>query len=465
MRHRKHKNWLYALTCFSRSALAASVWWVLPVDLASAQPVPAAPPPASTVSPQSAPTVPPQTTAATSDWHLKHFFDAAWKRQPEALSLAARMEAADSARQAAQSWTAEPAALELSSKTDRLNRNLGAREYEAGIGIPLWLPGERAGAGALADTEARGIDARIAVAKLKVAAAVREAYWAWERARVEHGLARDRLNTSRALAADVAKRVSAGYLSRADQHQVDGAVAAAESALAESTSALVAAAQQLRALSGQAPPSHTTPASAGTSAPGQTVHAGEGAPVPAANLLQWNASHPAVADLTAQFDVARLSEALARVRSRANPELRLSTTHHRGEFGDPYQQTLNVGVRIPFGSDARHRARVASASAQAIEIEGQLQLERGRVLAELEAATQRVDSARAQADAAGKRARLARETRGFFEKSFRLGETDLPTRLRIELEAVEAERQEARSRIDQAASLSALRQALGLLPE
>jgi cobalt-zinc-cadmium efflux system outer membrane protein len=69
------------------------------------------------------------------------------------------------------------------------------------------------------------------------------------------------------------------------------------------------------------------------------------------------------------------------------------------------------------------------------------------------------------ADAANKRARLARETRGFFEKSFRAGETDLPTRLRIELEAIEAERQAQRTQIDYAASISALRQAMGLLPE
>ena len=46
-----------------------------------------------------------------------------------------------------------------------------------------------------------------------------------------------------------------------------------------------------------------------------------------------------------------------------------------------------------------------------------------------------------------------------------MGETDLPTRLRIELEASEAERQDARARIDLAAAVSAYRQALGLLPE
>ncbi len=68
-------------------------------------------------------------------------------------------------------------------------------------------------------------------------------------------------------------------------------------------------------------------------------------------------------------------------------------------------------------------------------------------------------------EAASLRARLASETRGFFERSFRLGETDLPTRLRVELEAAESQRQAQRAQIDYAASISALRQALGLIPE
>ena len=53
----------------------------------------------------------------------------------------------------------------------------------------------------------------------------------------------------------------------------------------------------------------------------------------------------------------------------------------------------------------------------------------------------------------------------FFDKSFRLGETDLPTRLRIAMEAQEAERQATLTRIDVAAATSALHQAAGLLPQ
>ena len=64
-----------------------------------------------------------------------------------------------------------------------------------------------------------------------------------------------------------------------------------------------------------------------------------------------------------------------------------------------------------------------AARAEALETEGQLRLERERLAADLEAARVRVESGRTQLAAAEKRAQLARESRGFFEKSFRLGES------------------------------------------
>lgn len=133
--------------------------------------------------------------------------------------------------------------------------------------------------------------------------------------------------------------------------------------------------------------------------------------------------------------------------------------------GEPYRQSLTLGISIPFGSDSRYRARLSTAQAELIEAEGQLQLEQERLLGERDSASVRLELARDQIKAADKRAQLARETRGFFQKSFLMGETDWPTRLRIELEAAEAERQAIRTRVDLAAAVSALRQAQGLLPE
>ena len=383
---------------------------------------------------------------------LQQAFDAAWARQPEAQSLDIRREATDARRRIADSWTAEPPTLELSGKTDQVIKNEGAREYVAGISLPLWLPGERSRLGSLAEAESKAVTSRATAAQLRTAAAVRDAWWLWQRARGEQALARERLNNAQRLAGDVARRVKAGDLAKSDLHQAEGAAATAEVALAEADAALAASIQQLRAITG------ALPADGAADSP-------EIVPAVPADFTTLDAGHPAVAELFDRAEVARRAADLARVQTRNNPELVLATTRERGGFGDAYQQTVTLGVRIPFGSDSRNRAKVGLARAEALETEGQLRLERERLAADLEATKVRVESARTQLAAAEKRARLARESRGFFDKSFRLGETDLPTRLRIEAEAAEAERQAARTRIELAAAISAWRQALGLLPQ
>lgn len=392
-----------------------------------------------------------QTTAAPATvMSLRQAFDAAWARQPEAMALQARRDATQAQRQAAQSWTPEPAALEVSNKTDRLNRNGGARELEVGVAVPLWLPGERSKSAALADAEGAAIESRATAAQLRVAATVREAWWQWQRARIEADSAREQLDNTRRIAADVARRTKAGDLARADQHQADGAVAAAESGLAQAEAGLAAAQQHLRALAGRAPVAS------------DAVSATEALPPAASGEID---AHAALQELKDRATVAERTAALAATQSRANPELMLATTRDRGAFGEASQQTITLGVRIPFGGGPRHDARSANARAEATEAQAQLALERERLSAEREAARVRVDASRTQLAAAERRALLARESRGFFDKSFRLGETDLPTRLRIEAEAAEAERQAARTRLELAAAISAWRQALGLLPQ
>lgn len=384
---------------------------------------------------------------------LRVAFEAAWARQPEAAALSARREAALAQQQASQSWTPEPAALELSNKTDRLNRNQGTREYEVGLAVPLWLPGERSKNQAVAQAEVRAVESRSAAAQLRVAAAVREAWWNWQRSRAELEAAQAQLDSTKRIAADVGKRLKAGDLARADQHQADGAVAAAEAALAQVQAGLITTQQQLRAVTNQAPLGNELP---------QVPPASE--PEPGASLVALD-TH---AELQALQDKATLAEGvagLAAAQSRANPELTLATSRERGVSGEAYQQSVTVGVRIPFGGGPRHDVRTATARAEATELQTQLALERARLTHEREAAQARTEAARAQLGAAERRALLARESRGFFDKSFRLGETDLPTRLRIEAEAADAERQAARGRIELAAAISSWRQALGLLPE
>jgi cobalt-zinc-cadmium efflux system outer membrane protein len=391
------------------------------------------------------------TAVPESALNLRQAYEAAWARQPEAMALQARRGASRAEQRAAQAWTPEPAALELFNKSDRLNRNAGSRELEIGVVVPLWLPGERHGKAALAAAEGAAIESRASAAQLRLAAVVREAWWQWQRARLEADTARDQFDDSRSVAADVARRTQAGDLARADQHQADGAVASAEVSLAQAEAGLAAAQQQLRALSGRPP----------TGGEALTLVA---EPDPGAALIDIEA-HAALQALKDRVAVAERTAALVSTQSRTNPEVMLATTRERAAFGERSQPTITLGVRIPLGGGPRHDARVANARADATEAQAQLALERERLAAEHEAARVRVAASRTQLAAAERRAQLADESRGFFDKSFRLGETDLPTRLRIEAEAAEAERQAVRSRIDLAAAISAWRQALGLLPQ
>ncbi len=391
------------------------------------------------------------TEATAGPWSLRQAFEAAWSRQPEAMALQARRDAARAQQIAAKAWTPEPAALELSTKTDRLGNNQGAREVEVGIAVPLWLPGERDRSAALADAEGAAIESRANAAQLRVAAAVRDSWWQWQRARIEVGTARAQLDSNRLIATDVARRAKAGDLARADQHQAEGAVAGGEAAVAQAEAGLAAARQHLRALAGAEP-----------ALSGADDTLAEPDPGAAATEIEAHAALQALKDRAA---VAQRSVALTATQSRANPELMLATTRDRGARGEASQQTITLGIRIPFGAGPRFDARSANARAEAMEIQAQLALERERLTADREAARVRVEASRTQLMATEKRAQLARESRGFFDKAFRLGETDLPTRLRIEAEAAEAERQAASTRIELAAAISAWRQALGLLPQ
>lgn len=382
---------------------------------------------------------------------LRQAFEAAWARQPEAATLQLRRDAAAAQGRAAQAWTPDAPALELSNRSDRWHDNQGVRELEAGVTVPLWLPGERDRSGALADAGARAVESRADAARLRVAEALREAHWAWQRSAVDVAVARDQQTAARRLADDVARRLKAGDLARSDQHQADGAVAAADAALAQAMAARTLAEQRWRAVVG---PAFTAPATDDT-APAME-------PEPVAPSTE---AHPALRDLQDRAAVADRAAALAALRTRANPELLLATTRERDSRGEPTLRTLTLGIRIPFGAGDRQAAVAATARAEATELDVERALAADRLVGEADAARAQVEAAKVQLAAAERRAQLAAESRGFFDRSFRLGETDLPTRLRIEAEAADAQRQAARSRIDLAAAISHWRQALGLLPE
>ena len=388
---------------------------------------------------------------------LKSFYESSWQRQPDYRSYQYKVEAALAKQKIASSLLVGPASVEVAQKTDRANSNQGASETILGLGIPLWLWNERSSSINLADAEYKKLLSQYYLAQLRIAAEVRDAYWNYQRSKIESDLALRRFENAKTLAMDVEKRFKAGDLSRADLHQANGALASSEAFLVEAQANVINAEQRVRSLLG--------------SENLKKIQFGDAAkniePVPKVpeNLSGLDSSLPIVAALVDQLEVARKALDLAKSQTRASPELQIWTTKGREVYGVPYQQSVAIGLRIPFGSDARNTNRLASATAEMVDSEVRLAYERESALSNVESNMALVKSAQLKLSAADKRSTLANETRQFFEKSFRFGETDLPTRLRIEIEAVDANRQAAVAKINYAVAVSNLRQALGLLPE
>lgn len=415
----------------------------------------------SWLSPLHAETTPAAHAPAPAKLTLGTLFEAAWLRQPQAQSYTSRLLAAESTKAANSAWTADAPALLLQGKTDRPGSDAGNRELEVGVALPLWLPGQRQRAVAVSDAHALVLENSLKAQRLHVAGLVRGAWWQLQRTQAELELARTRVSHARQMASDVARRVKAGDLARADQHQAEGALAQAESALAEAVGASEASLHELRGLTGLP-----------DLAPEQLVATAEGdvaAPLPSLAALASNAlaedRHPLMAEARAQHTMASAQAELAASSRRANPELTLLATRSRGQAGDPYQQSVTVGLRFPFGAGPRADAKQAEALANAQEAQAMTRQLQAGLQAQAASALARLRSTHAQWQATQRQAQLAHESRSFFEKSFHLGETDLPTRLRIEQEAVQAQKALNRARIDVAEAWSAWWQTMGELPK
>ncbi|MDD2741541.1 MAG: TolC family protein [Rhodocyclaceae bacterium] len=401
---------------------------------------------------------------------LAEAYERAWRRQPAAHGQAWRQQAGAAQQVAAGQWLAAPPSVALAQRSDHFNRNRGATEREIGLALPLWLPGERPAAQAVATGEAAALAGQLAYERWQLAATLRRAWWAWLLAEQEMGLAESRRQAASQLADDVGQRVAAGDLAPADEHLAGGVLAVASAAVAETRQALLDARQTVRRLLGHLPPLPAVQPENPLPPGWDAEAAGDGANAPVAArddgpVPSWLGQHPAWRVIEQQAELARQQLALRRSQDRDRPALTLSTRIDQAVRGEAGEQTWAIALHLPLSSGVRQQAALANANAALIEASQQLSLQRETLRLSADLALAQWQAAAQALAAYGERWRLAVRNQADYAKAFRLGNIDLPSRLRAEQEAVEAERRLLRARIEQAQRWSDYRQALGLLPE
>lgn len=402
----------------------------------------AAPAVAQTPPPAPLPGTPLPARASPS---LREALDAAWALSPLARSTDSRRAEMLAREQAASSWiNGSPTAL-LAQRSDRFSNDTGFREYEAELELPIWSPGVRSATQRELAALRRAFEPQRLLAQLKVAAEVREAAAHLALARAERALAERKHGEALALAQDVLRRVKAGDSAPVDGLQAQSLVQQAAASQEQARAALTRAHNQWLALTGlaDAPVLDEAPPPASATTP---------------------TTHPALEAAQTRLQAAQAGLALSETDQRDPMSIAVGLTQERAGFGMASETRMRMALRIPLGTDGRNAPRIAAARAELESAQAELETAQRQTRAEMASARADLDAARRAQASMAERARLAREVQGLMAKSYHLGESDLPTRLRADSEQFEADLTLARAHVGLQRAVSQLNQALGLLP-
>ena len=368
---------------------------------------------------------------------LSAHVDAAMALDAGARAIEAQREAAAARTATLRSATPLPPAVSGSARSDlRGPRQL--REFDAELALPLWLPGQRS---ALAGTIGANVaeqESRLALRRLEVAGALRDAWWnAAEAARAVQ-LARERLATARSIAGDVSRRAELGDIPPAEALLARNETLAAELALAQANAESVQARALYRAVTGGLEPN----------LPPERPQARAGA-------------HPALAAGEAAVEAAQARARYVAATPRDNPELGFFARQENG-LGTTDSSSLGLRFRLPLSTEGRNAPRRADAQAELTRATAELAQSRRLVASAVERAQAALTAAEGALRIARQRLQVAQEQERIALNAFRGGETgtfDLFRVRQLRLEAAndagraEVEANRARSRVNQAAGV------------
>jgi outer membrane protein TolC len=374
---------------------------------------------------------------------LHALVESAWQRSPYARTLLARQEEARAGADLAGSWTASPPVLGLAQRSDRWTDKQERRETEVSLAASLWLPSQQARRADLAHAGVAEIASLIALARLDIAGQVRSRLWAAVAAHETEREREDHWRHLQELAQDVARRVAAGDVPRADALLAQQEVSTARMTLVTARRDSKAAMARLSVLTGVV----TLPALPHEAPP-------EGAEPVAVRLQAAQAAERR----------ARAAVAAAPAQANAAPAITLSMRRERdGKFA-PSDRSIGIALHIPLVGKQRNRALESAAATQLANASAELALTAATLESELELARSQLLDAEERLAQAELRAAAAQEHTRLFQRAFELGERSLADFLRSRIQHHEAQMAVRQERAALGLARAELNQALGIVP-
>lgn len=370
--------------------------------------------------------------------------DAAWRLDADARALEARADEIRARGLQSGSLLAASPAVAVSYRGDNLNGNVGQREYEAELDLPLWLPGQRNAHQSSVDADLTALAAERAALRLNILGVLRKKNGVLRRAQAEFDMAAARLQEARALEADVERRHKAGDLARTDFLAARMETLAVMRDLATREVARDAARADLKIVSG-----------AEQAAPAET---------PAEMLATTNPAHPDLISRQAAMNAAQAKLRVVRQSQRDAPELSLFGRRERGSSAADYDNSLGIRFKLPIATEARNAPLLAQAQGEANIAEARWQLAQRMAESDLKQAAKELAGARKTLELMRQRAELSQEHYQHLRRAFDYGERDLASLLRAKALADAARLDAVLAQVETEIAIGSLNQALGVMP-
>ncbi|PKO47951.1 MAG: hypothetical protein CVU29_00800 [Betaproteobacteria bacterium HGW-Betaproteobacteria-22] len=367
-----------------------------------------------------------------------------YARNPKQALLNSRNSVVTSKQLMANAWLPTAPALGFAHQNDTLGSGRGEREWQAELELPVWLPNQRNNRHKVADDSRFNLNASQTSTRLQVAGQLRDALWDVAFNENNLALAQHMLSLANQLQSDVEKRHSAGELAKTDVMLAQQERLRAEKEQLRAEAELMHARYRYYLLTGlrEIPANFEEQQS----------------------LLENYSQSPIWLEAESKVNLAQSERALAQIESREHMQVLLNMRSVKGGFDNAANESVGVKLRIPFGGEARSAPIKAAAE---LEL-GNALTERESLRMALEAAMHEAEHnlnvSKAELVLAGKQNEIAQENARLGEKSFRLGESDLVSLLRVQSQAFEAARAYSTRQIQLKWDIARYNQTVGVLP-
>lgn len=367
------------------------------------------------------------------------------ERYPRTQLLGARSAQVDALRRQTESAVAGAPALLLRHQTDRIGSSDGLREWEGGIQLPLWLPGQRQARRDFTARTGEGLSSFESALRLEVAGQVRERLWDVVLMENETLVTEGQWRAAQALEEDVRKRVTAGELAKVDLLLAQDETLRRQALYLRARTELKHTLHRYDVLTG----SEVLPV-----ARNETL----------SNRDSIGDDHPLLADSRARVAQALAETELVRQERRANPHLTLGVRDEQSTRRSEANKSVGISLTLPLLSTAHAGPRMAAAAVALAEAQSARDTLRRELDLTLDESEHSVQLARQQHELAIEQNRLAQENLRLMKKAFALGEIDLVDLMRVQTLAFTAEYNEQQLGLQLQRAIARYNQAAGEIP-